>query len=841
MSNPFQFAETLRHFIDRSGFSVSQLARLTDIPHPSLVNWLDGRVKKPRYWDGLARLAAVLGLDEKGATALLQAAGHPSIADLLMRCEVEKERTLLLPWVDMVTRRQQAPFQAPADLPYFVGRTRLIHEIRRALQDGQLFSLHGMGGSGKTALATRVAYLMRPHFPDGVLWTRVSHSDPMSILSAFAAAYDKDVTQYTDMASRSQMVRMLLASKRALIVLDDVVGSHEVVPLIPPTGSCVVLITTRRHDLAVSWGTTRFVIGPFDKEGDESLQLFTQLLGHERVQRDRPILFDLAELVGHLPLAVAVVASRLAYEHGWSAAGLRQRLRGEASRLPLLAYEDQAVELSFKLSYEALIPEQREIFIATGAFRGDDFGVEAVASVAQYPFDVVHDHLRTLYGLSLLQAGGREDRYRLHPLLQDFARSKGLDKQAERQVVSYFLDFLRRHEKNNKALDLESGNLNAALRKAWSLGMKDEFVAGVELFFAHLFLRGHYEVLTNYLQQAQEAALAIADRTALARLWVYQGEMLEKRQSYIQAEAVGQKALQLAEEINDDLIQGMAQKLLGRLAFIAGNLVSAKQFFEGGLAAARRGKCLTQTAILFNDLGIVAIVNGRYEEARAYFNRGLNLVRGCIGFGEINALLLTNLGALFLRTGDLNEAEEVLQSGLAWGSACDLGLMSFMFFKLGTVKKERGIFNEAREMYHKGLELAERIEDKEKMGLLLAGLGDVYSCCGEAEMGEAHLLKALHLVQDRQFCLFTYIILGDHYLRWGTPQKAVLFFEKVLEAGFQDQLPAAQYGLARIAAAEQNWVKVRELGQQSMAGFQALGHYKVTEVETWLEEQQMKN
>lgn len=51
-----------------------------------------------------------------------------------------------------------------------------------------------MAGAGKTTLAAHLAYQLRPHFPDGILWARVDISDPMSILSTFANAYGVDAS-----------------------------------------------------------------------------------------------------------------------------------------------------------------------------------------------------------------------------------------------------------------------------------------------------------------------------------------------------------------------------------------------------------------------------------------------------------------------------------------------------------------------------------------------------------------------------------------------------------------------------------------------------------------------
>jgi hypothetical protein len=120
------------------------------------------------------------------------------------------------------------------------------------------------------------------------------------------AAYGHDVSEYPDLDSRGRVVRQLLAGKRVLMVLDNVRSSQEVVPLLPPSGSCAVLITTRRHDLSVTRGTYRFQLGLFSREKREALALFARILSLRRARQEEAILAEIADVLGHLPLAIAI-------------------------------------------------------------------------------------------------------------------------------------------------------------------------------------------------------------------------------------------------------------------------------------------------------------------------------------------------------------------------------------------------------------------------------------------------------------------------------------------------------------------------------------------------------
>src|SRR4051794_23883856 len=77
----------------------------------------------------------------------------------------------------------------PAELTNFVGRQRELVEIKRLLATARLVTLLGVGGTGKTRLALRVASQMRHRFRDGARWVDLAAMpDPGLIEYAVAEA-----------------------------------------------------------------------------------------------------------------------------------------------------------------------------------------------------------------------------------------------------------------------------------------------------------------------------------------------------------------------------------------------------------------------------------------------------------------------------------------------------------------------------------------------------------------------------------------------------------------------------------------------------------------------------
>ncbi len=474
------FADILQQFVNRSSYSAGQLARLTGIPKPTILSWLDGRVKRPRSYSDLIKLAETLHLTPAETAQLLTGAGFMEAAERLQQGILANGTS------GIKTAVPSPPFQAIPALPYFVGRQTLIKQIEEILLSdpvSRTCCLQGMAGAGKTALAAQMAYRLRPHFPDGVLWANLHHANTMNILAAFARAYGEDVRAYTDLESRCQMVRQLLADKRVLIVLDDVWHGQDVLPLLPPsTGETAVLITTRRQDLFATVGMHRLEVGPFNPANQVSLKLFTYFLNEQTVAANEQTFAQIADLLGHLPLAVAILASRLAFEPNWTPQEFLERLLDTKQQLSELVYEDQSVQISFATSFALLNEDLQRFFAHTGLFGERAFSPSAAAAVAQLSLRQAEDYLRKLYALSLCQLANSipgQPRYRLHPLLSKYAETMAIAQghlpQAHHRLINYFVDYGEKNQNNKQLLGLESKHASIVLNLAEEYDLRDAY------------------------------------------------------------------------------------------------------------------------------------------------------------------------------------------------------------------------------------------------------------------------------------------------------------------------------------------------------------------------------
>lgn len=354
-----RLAVVLRQYLDRPSFTADRLAKLSGLPKPTIVNWLDGWVRKPRQWQDLIKAAIALDLDEADATALLQSAGYPSIEELLTRGGSEKDQALLEPWAEAARLRKQAQAQAkslwsigpaamaaakhqlaalpletlpsPAPLPagsrmplrrnpLFVGRERDLLMLARALRGGatpvisqaETAAATGLGGIGKTQLAVELVHRYGQYFAGGVFW--LSFADAESVPAEVAVCGGPgylDLRPNFDALSLQEQVELVLAAWRSPLPRLLVFDNCEEEPLLarwrPTTGGCFVLVTSRRAVWDPALGVNTLSLDVLDRASSVEL-----LRKHASVAEiESSALVAIAEELGDLPLALHLAGTYL--------------------------------------------------------------------------------------------------------------------------------------------------------------------------------------------------------------------------------------------------------------------------------------------------------------------------------------------------------------------------------------------------------------------------------------------------------------------------------------------------------------------------------------------------
>ena len=118
----------------------------------------------------------------------------------------------------------------PGEVSSFVGRRRELEEVRRLLAESRLVTLTGVGGTGKTRLALRIAAEVRRAFDDGVWFVDFTQLREPRLLAQDAEAQDPlaylvmtalGVREQGDGSSPVLQLVDHLAGRRVLLVLDN--------------------------------------------------------------------------------------------------------------------------------------------------------------------------------------------------------------------------------------------------------------------------------------------------------------------------------------------------------------------------------------------------------------------------------------------------------------------------------------------------------------------------------------------------------------------------------------------------------------------------------------------
>ena len=332
------------------------------------------------------------------------------------------------------------PAQLPATITDFTGRQAHAAYLRDALTgDGTAGALAvvpvavvaGAAGLGKTALAVHVAHQVRDLFPDGQLYAHLSGAsgqptEPAEVQARFVRDLGLDGGQIpAGEQERTVLYRTQLAGRRVLILLDDAKDAAQVRPLLPGSGPCAVVVTTRnRTPFLVSTGFVDLGI----LSDTEARELLARTAGGARLAAEPDAAAEVLRACAGLPLAIRICAARLATRPRWRMATMAARLRDERRRLDELEIGDLEIRASFQLSYDSLRAGRRpadpaRTFRRLGLWPGQQLSLPAAAALTGEREDDLAGALETLVDANLLESPA-PDWYQFHDLVRLFAAER---------------------------------------------------------------------------------------------------------------------------------------------------------------------------------------------------------------------------------------------------------------------------------------------------------------------------------------------------------------------------------------------------------------------------------
>lgn len=676
--------------------------------------------------------------------------------------------------------------------PLFVGRETDLKALASALNSRQALTISqvetaattGLGGIGKTQLASEFVHRFGQFFHGGVFWLSFDSSEAiMAEIAACGEGAALGVPAGFSQLPLARQVRLVQAEWQKpiprLLIFDNCEDPALLAKWRPTSGGCRVIITSRRGDWELALGVQMLALGVLGRE--ESIALL------QKHRPDLPLvtLDMIAEELGDLPLALHLAGCYLyRYRRIIDPEEYLTQLRD-----PLLLYHpsmcgdgisptahNQHVGRTFALSYDQLDSSDEtdvlalRLLVHTAHFApGEPIWYRLLVKTLEMPDDIpsalaVELAFGRLIELGLIETEGDvsrpgTDTLRMHRLVAKFVRDVAHDQVVATQQTVEAVVF------DETASVNESGYPLPLL--AWQL----------------------------HLRSVVDIAQARGDLES-ARLCAELAQHLWKIGDYKGALPYAKKALeiQLAVLGEEDLVPAGGYNLIGQIHLANGDVSEAFNNFNQALAIQERklaGKMDMSLARTHNLLGLWHLSHGEVRQAVNYFGEALTLAENLVG--ENNALTAryaNNIGNALRRLNEYEVALPYLQRALAIGEklygtehpdiAMNLNNIALVLHDLGRLVSARPYYERAIAIRRQTLG-----EEHAETALMISNLGSLLIDLGEFEIAEQTLQSALAIfdktyLEPHPYTAFSLNNLGRLHLQQGKLARSHHYFARAL-------------------------------------------------------------
>ncbi|GCB52713.1 transcriptional regulator [Streptomyces sp. NL15-2K] len=642
----------------------------------------------------------------------------------------------------------RTPCTLPYDLADFTGRDR---ELRQLLETGAgerrtgLVGIDGMGGAGKSSLAVHAAHQLAEAYPDGRLYIDLRGFTPgeQPLQPDFVAAAllrelgASDAQIPDDAQGRFALWRSWTADRRLLLILDNAVDTAQVRPLLSGMTKGFVIVTGRVRLVDLD-GAQWLSLGSMEPE--QSALMLTTTLGEQRVAAEPKAARALAELCGHLPLALRIATARLRNRPHWTLQYLVGRLHDESRLLKELCSNERSVATTIQLSYQVLNPDQRRTFRLLGLHPGTDIDVHAAAALLGTTPPDAEDLLEALLDVHLLRQPGI-GLYSFHDLVRSFAR--GLWESTWEEEGRTALGGL---------LDYYVAATDEACRALFPGRVEYECpAAGKPPELPHLASPPEARQWFDRELRALQTAVTVGHEHGFPRQAAYLARNtmfhLHQRGDIRGYRETGGAGLCAARRAQDPVaVQFSLRNLIAGHSML-GDFSSAADGIEEGLRLVRSEGDRHREGVYLSQLGWVYSALGRLSEGRHHLEQAVGV---CRETGDVmeEAIALCNLSSVYTWLGRTQQAVATARRSVLLSKQMNHGMHRVGALNdLAIAHLAGGDHAEALAVLNHVLELGEEASMPRNMALTHVLMADVCQRDGRGDRAPALVEHALDLVE----------------------------------------------------------------------------------------------
>lgn len=632
------------------------------------------------------------------------------------------------------------PRLLPPDVGTFVGRERelatfdaLLSRHRQTRGATTIVAVCGGGGTGKTTLVTHWAHRVAERFRDGQLYLDLrgySVGEPLPTAAASTLLLNamgvSDQRVPDDQVARTNLLRSTMSGRDFLLVLDNVRDVDQVRPLLPGTGSFVVVTSRHRlQSLVVREGVPRLTLGQLTAA--EAAELLAARLPSRSADRDG--LAELAELCRHLPLALAIVAEQVNRRPDTELATLVAELRERAS-------DDSDLRAVFSWSFQALSRSAAFTFQALGLHPGHRIEPSVAAALTDCDEAEARSRLRDLADLHLLEEQGG-DGYRMHDLVRDYANELAADVPAPDAALDRLFAWYRFSLQNARAAIDE----RRPMHEQESPGPNDHPAEFRTAQQAAEWCDQRHEDLILVMRAA---AAAGRDQATYEMVLSSARNLIRRRDLDVLFELLG-LASAAARRLEDPVAEAFVENQYGSAYRIFDDPGLAIAHFERALQLFERAGHLVGQSRALGNIGTVLSGSGDNARALGYLERSL-AVKQRVDDQEGIAATLNNLSAVYIDLGRGEEAVTVARKALAFYRDHDMVRSAAVTLDtLAEAEAAQGNFTAAIDLYQQALTIHRDARDHYGEGIVLVNLGRTHLAAGSPELALTSWREALDL------------------------------------------------------------------------------------------------
>jgi predicted ATPase/DNA-binding CsgD family transcriptional regulator len=620
----------------------------------------------------------------------------------------------------------------PLETTSFVGRGRELSEVEGLLGRTRLLTLVGVGGSGKTRLALRVA--VRRADEGNVWWVELASLSgrdlaPRKVASALGVAESQG-------RQTSELLVDYLGSQEVLLILDNcehlVESCASLADVLLRACPHVRILATSREPLGVA-GEVSWPVPPLSLPDTERGQTPKELLGCEAVglfvervgdvapsfaltEENAPAVADLCARLDGMPLAIELAASGVrALSVGQILERLDDRfrlLRGHRTAAP----RHRTLGATIDWSHDLLSEKEKILFRRLSVFAGS-WTLEAAEEICSGDglgeYEVL-ELLSSLVDKSLVVVvrGDEESRYRMLETVRQYASEKLIESGARGALraghARFFLGLSEEAESGLagpeqaawlERLDTEHDNLRAAL--GWLAEEKDI-----------------------------ERGLRLA--ASLLRFWWFRGYLIEGR-AHLES-LLGLSGTPVRDEVRAKALHALAVLIYRQADDAAGDWSVARFRLDESLRIYWELGNEASVAAVLQDLGRVCAELGAWDEARDFLDESMEIGRRSGNEAAI-ALSLFTMGRMYWLKEEYATALVLIEEGLGifWDLGDKFWICACLVY-LGYIDCEEGKFDAARARFVQMNEVVPLTQFSWGATYTLEGFARIAAAEGEAEL-----------------------------------------------------------------------------------------------------------